>query len=77
MGAEQNYVLSSIAPMSDEERWEGKVSYQKPADGWQKENFNDANWSTEKAAWEQKARTSATVALAVRVRISTFVARWN
>ena len=51
MGDQQNYILSSIAPMSDEERWEGKVSYQKPADGWQKENFNDTNWSTEKAAW--------------------------
>ena len=51
MGAEQNYVLSSIAPMSDEERWEGKVTRQTPADGWQKEGFNDAEWKTEKAAW--------------------------
>lgn len=51
MGNEQNYVLSSIAPMSDEERWEGKVAYQTPADGWQKESFNDSEWRTEKAAW--------------------------
>ena len=26
LGAEQNYILSAIAPMSDEEAWEGKVS---------------------------------------------------
>ena len=51
MGDQQNYILSSIAPMSDEERWEGKVTYQQPADGWQKENFNDTEWRTEKAAW--------------------------
>ena len=51
MGAEQNYVLSSIAPMSDEERWEGKVTRRTPADGWQKESFDASSWKTEKAAW--------------------------
>ncbi len=51
MGAEQEYVLSSIAPMADEVRWEAKVTHEKQQDGWQKESFDASGWKTEKAAW--------------------------
>ncbi len=52
MGAQQEYVLSSIAPMSDEEAWEGKVSRDKQSgEGWTKPSFDDSSWRTEKAAW--------------------------
>ena len=52
MGAQQNYILSSIAPMSDEEAWEGKVSRDKQSgEGWTKPSFDDSSWKAEKAAW--------------------------
>ncbi len=52
MGAQQEYILSSIAPMSDEEAWEGKVSRDKQSgEGWTKPSFDDSSWKTEKAAW--------------------------
>ena len=51
LGAQQEYILSAIAPMADEERWEGQVIREAQRDGWQAENFNDADWRTEKAAW--------------------------
>ena len=51
LGAQQEYILSPIAPMADEERWEGQVSREVQRDGWQAENFNAAGWQTEKAAW--------------------------
>ncbi len=51
LGAQQDYILSAIAPMADEQRWEAKVSYEVQKDGWQKENFNDSKWRTQKAAW--------------------------
>ena len=51
LGAQQEYILSAIAPMADEERWEGKVTHEVQRDGWQKEDFNAEAWNTEKAAW--------------------------
>ena len=51
LGAQQEYILSAIAPMADEERWEGQVIREVQRDGWQAENFNDADWRKEKAAW--------------------------
>ena len=51
LGAQQEYILSAIAPMADEERWEGMVSREVQRDGWQAENFNAAEWHAEKAAW--------------------------
>ena len=52
MGAQQDYILSSIAPMSDEEAWEGKVSRDKQSgEGWTKPSFDDSSWKAEKAAW--------------------------
>ena len=52
MGAQQEYILSAIAKMSDEEAWEGKVSHDKQSgEGWTKPSFDDSSWRTEKAAW--------------------------
>ena len=52
MGAQQEYILSAIAPMSDEEAWEGKVIRERQSgEGWTKPAFNDSSWKTEKAAW--------------------------
>ena len=51
MGAEQEYVLASIAPMADEERWEAKITHEKQQEGWQKESFDASAWKSEKAAW--------------------------
>ena len=47
----QECILSAIAPMADEERWEGQVTHDVQRDGWQNEDFNATTWSTEKAAW--------------------------
>ena len=52
MGAQQEFILSSIAPMSDEEAWEGKVIRDKQSgEGWTKPSFDDSSWKAEKAAW--------------------------
>ena len=51
MGAQQEFLLSSIAPMADEEKWEGKVARTVQADGWAAEGFDASSWKAEKAAW--------------------------
>ena len=52
MGAQQEYILSSIAPMSDEEAWEGKVNRDKQSgESWTKPSFDDSSWKAEQAAW--------------------------
>ncbi len=51
MGKEQEYVLQSIAPMADEERWEGLVTHEVQPDGWAAENAATNGWKKEKAAW--------------------------
>lgn len=51
MGKEQEYVLQSIAPMADEERWEGLVTHEAQADGWAAENAGTNGWKKQKAAW--------------------------
>lgn len=51
MGAQQEYVLQAIAPMADEQRWEGRVTHEQPAEGWTTEQYDDSQWETQKAAW--------------------------
>lgn len=51
MGKQQEYVLQSIAPMADEERWEGLVTHEVQPDGWAAENASVNGWKKEKAAW--------------------------
>ena len=52
MGAQQEYTLSAIAPMSDEEAWEGKVNRDtQNGEGWTAPTFDDSSWQTERAAW--------------------------
>ena len=51
MGAQQEYVLSAIAPMSDEEAWEGKVNRDtQKGESWTAPTYDDSNWRTESAA---------------------------
>ncbi|MBQ2186539.1 MAG: DUF4964 domain-containing protein, partial [Bacteroidaceae bacterium] len=51
LGAPQEYTLSAIAPMTDEEIWEGEFTREKPADGWAKENFDASKWEKKRAAF--------------------------
>ncbi len=52
LGAQQDYILSAIAPMADEERWEGMVSRDKQDnENWTAPGFDASSWKTEKAAW--------------------------
>ncbi|NDV82829.1 glutaminase domain-containing protein [Bacteroides sp. 51] len=43
--------LSTILPMSDNERWEARYTFDKPADGWDNLSFNDSAWRKGKAAF--------------------------
>ena len=44
MGSPQRRVLEAIAPMADENAWEGRYTRTKPAEGWQKPDFDDSAW---------------------------------
>ncbi|MBQ8047268.1 MAG: DUF5127 domain-containing protein, partial [Prevotella sp.] len=44
MGSESRKVLETVAPMADEQAWKGRYVRQKPADGWQKTDFDDSSW---------------------------------
>ena len=46
MGSQERAVLEAVAPMADEEAWEGRYTRQTPADGWQKPGFDDSAWNT-------------------------------
>ena len=47
----QSFTLMPIAPMADQERWTGRVSYEVQKDGWQSETFDASAWQEQKAAW--------------------------
>ena len=51
MGKPAEYVLQSIAPMANEERWEGLVTHEVQSNGWAKEDADVSKWRKEKAAW--------------------------
>ncbi len=46
MGSQERAVLEAVAPMADEEAWEGRYTRQTPADGWQKLGYDDSAWNT-------------------------------
>lgn len=52
--------LSSILPMSDNERWEALYTFDKPAGGWEKLSFDDASWRKGKAAFGTDGRRLST-----------------
>ena len=56
MGARQECILQSIAPMAYEERWEGAFTRQIPAVGWQDLSFDDSGWERRKAAFGDKGQ---------------------
>ncbi|MDO4196188.1 MAG: DUF4965 domain-containing protein [Prevotellaceae bacterium] len=45
MGASQHISMESIVPMAEEKAWEAQYTRQKPADGWQKPEFDDSSWN--------------------------------
>ena len=51
LGAQQEFILSSIAPMADEEQWEGLAAYEVQGNGWQAEDYAATGWARQKAAW--------------------------
>ena len=50
MGIETEALLTSIAPMTNEEAWTARVSYSQST-GWTSPSFDDSAWKTETAAW--------------------------
>lgn len=50
MGVEQT-PMKAIASMSTEKAWAGKYTYDAPANGWEKADFNDAGWKEGQAAF--------------------------
>lgn len=46
MGSQERAVLEAVAPMADEEAWEGRYTRQTPADGWQELGYDDSAWNT-------------------------------
>ncbi len=58
MGARQECILQSIAPMAYEERWEGAFTRQIPAAGWQNLSFDDSGWERRKAAFGDKGQAN-------------------
>ena len=53
LGAQER-VLTTIAPMADEEAWEADFTTQKPKSGWQKAGFDVTGWEKKKAAFGSK-----------------------
>ncbi len=50
MGKEEN-PRNAILPMANEGAWEGKYQFSKPADGWEKLDFDASNWKVGKGAF--------------------------
>ncbi len=44
MGGAQQELMETVLPMADEAAWEAQYTREKPAAGWEKADFNDANW---------------------------------
>jgi len=51
MGTGTHEILESILPMADEGAWEGKMTRRKPADGWEKPDFDDSEWRKGRGAF--------------------------
>ena len=58
MGARQECVLQSIAPMAYEERWEAAFTRQTPASGWEASSFDDSSWERCKAAFGDRGQAN-------------------
>jgi len=44
-------VYETVVPMASEEAWEGRMTRQKPSDGWEQPAYNDNTWEVKKAAF--------------------------
>lgn len=55
MGTGKGTLLTAIAPMSGEEAWQGRVSYNRQTGtSWAQTSFDDSGWATQQAAWGTK-----------------------
>nr|WP_239059504.1 DUF4965 domain-containing protein [Bacteroides sp. 224] len=57
MGVEK-IPLVAIAPMSTDEAWMGKYTFNQPAKGWETPGFNDKNWEVAEAAFGTSDETN-------------------
>lgn len=51
MGKERDCILSSIAPMTDEVTWKGRVTHSTPSGSWTASDYDDSSWALQEAAW--------------------------
>jgi hypothetical protein len=59
MGKEE-LPLKPVVPMADKKPWDGRYTFTKPAEGWEKPDFKDSDWAEGKAAFGTKGSTDLT-----------------
>ncbi|MGV8134377.1 MAG: glutaminase domain-containing protein [Mangrovibacterium sp.] len=47
----ENVPLKTVLPMAGEEAWEGRYTFEKPKNGWDKADFNDSSWTMGRGAF--------------------------
>ena len=47
----ENVPLKTVLPMAGEEAWEGRYSFDKPKNGWEKTGFGDSSWKMGRGAF--------------------------
>ena len=47
----KNTVLETIVPMADEGAWTGAMTNEKPANGWERPDFDDSKWKRAEGAF--------------------------
>jgi hypothetical protein len=50
--------IKPVAPVSYESPWTGKYTFDKPAEGWEKPDFNDSKWKSSEAAFGTREETN-------------------
>lgn len=56
MGNDNRELLETILPMADEEVWTAPYTNATPAEGWNKENFDDSSWPKAQGAFGDRVR---------------------
>jgi hypothetical protein len=57
MGVEKT-PMKTLAAISHESPWTGKYVFDRPAEGWEKVNFNDSKWNSSEAAFGTREETN-------------------
>ena len=53
-------IFESVVPTADEQTYNAKYTETKPAEGWENEEFNDADWKTGKAPFSDNKSSPGT-----------------